>query len=296
MFTQEQVDSFNKQGCLLVPKFLTPEHAKDLLLRSHELLKDFDVKTHPMSVFTTSDKAHVGDEYFLNSSDNVSFFFEPSALEEKHGKTYLVKPKEQAINKFGHALHLYDSEFEKVTVKNPKVEEIVKKLGFHLPRALQSMVICKQPGIGGAVPSHQDGVFLYTNPQSAVGFWIALEDATIENGCLSYAPGSHSTHPITKRFVRRFDKTTGEELGGTEFIYLNGHEETIARLPPDEKLKWVTVECKAGDLVLIHNSVLHRSETNRSEKSRFAYAFHVIEGTAEYDKLNWLQSKVFSAI
>lgn len=55
-----------------------------------------------------------------------------------------------------------------------------------------------------------------------------------------------------------------------------------------------TVHVKAagtGDLVLIHGSVLHKSERNRSDKTRFAYTFHMIESPplAVYDDKNWLQ-------
>ena len=42
------------------------------------------------------------------------------------------------------------------------------------------MYIFKQPKIGGEVVCHQDSTFLYTEPESAVGFWVAIEDATIE--------------------------------------------------------------------------------------------------------------------
>lgn len=47
----------------------------------------------------------------------------------------------------------------------------------------------------------------------------------------------------------------------------------------------------AGDLVLIHGSVLHKSERNTSPHTRFAYTFHMIESPpfAQYDKKNWLQ-------
>lgn len=47
----------------------------------------------------------------------------------------------------------------------------------------------------------------------------------------------------------------------------------------------------AGDLVLIHGSVLHKSERNTSDKTRFAYTFHMIESAplAKYDEKNWLQ-------
>lgn len=48
---------------------------------------------------------------------------------------------------------------------------------------------------------------------------------------------------------------------------------------------------RTGDLVLIHGSVLHKSERNRSDKTRFAYTFHMIESPphAVYDDKNWLQ-------
>jgi len=47
----------------------------------------------------------------------------------------------------------------------------------------------------------------------------------------------------------------------------------------------------SGDLVLIHGSVLHKSETNTSPNTRFAYTFHMIDSPpyAEYDAKNWLQ-------
>lgn len=51
---------------------------------------------------------------------------------------------------------------------NAKNKAIARSLLFRSPLVLQSMVICKQPEIGGAVPSHQDSTFLYTDPPSAV--------------------------------------------------------------------------------------------------------------------------------
>lgn len=50
------------------------------------------------------------------------------------------------------------------------------------------------PGGLAAVSPHQDASFLYTEPLGRVlGLWIALEDATLENGCLWFIPGSHTS-------------------------------------------------------------------------------------------------------
>ena len=159
------------------------------------------------------------------------------------------------------------------------------------------MVICKQPEIGGAVPPHQDSTFLYTDPPSAVGWWYALEDATAENGCLSFAPGSHGRAAVEKRFVRTGKGTGFVENEGARFP--DGLQREEKREDGDAAEKeyelvqkeeeYTMGEVKAGTLVLIHGNILHKSERNRSEKSRNIYTFHVIEGEEKYDERNWLQ-------
>lgn len=158
------------------------------------------------------------------------------------------------------------------------------------------MVICKQPEIGGAVPPHQDSTFLYTDPPSAVGFWYALEDATEKNGCLSFARGSHKRAEVGKRFVR-----TG---GGTGFVDNEGlrwpegmGKSGVGGVNGSEmKEEYTLGPVKAGSLILIHGNLLHKSEKNTSQKSRFIYTFHAIEGgdgnektSHVYDERNWLQ-------
>ena len=64
-----------------------------------------------------------------------------------------------------------------------------------LPCRLQSMLIFKQPFVGGEVVPHQDSCFVTTDPLSCVGIWLALEDATRDNGCLWTLPGA----PAAKR-------------------------------------------------------------------------------------------------
>ncbi|KAK7692643.1 hypothetical protein QCA50_004276 [Cerrena zonata] len=275
---EDQVKQFYNDGYIRIPGFLSVEQTEALLSRAKELLESFDLHDHPLTKFSTNDDDHVGDDYFLNSGDKIRYFLEVDAV-DKDGK--LAREKSKAVNKIGHALHELDPAFRDVTLNNPKIKAIARDLQFHHdPVALQSMVICKQTEIGGEVPEHNDSTFLYTNPPSALGFWIALEKCTPENGALSFLPGSHRTAPVTKRFVRM-------PKGGVGFEELIPPEDA----PSKPEGKYILEACSPGDLVLIHGSVLHKSERNTSPHTRFAYTFHMIESPpyAKYDEKNWLQ-------
>ncbi|KAA1472919.1 phytanoyl-CoA dioxygenase [Dentipellis sp. KUC8613] len=277
--TEAQVSQFYRDGYLRIPGFLEPAETNALLTRSKQLLNDFSLEDHPLTKFMTDDDNHIGDDYFLTSGDKIRYFLETDAV-DKDGK--LNREKDKAVNKIGHALHELDPVFRKTTLEEEKLKAVVRDLRFHHnPLALQSMVITKQPQIGGEVPEHNDSTFLYTSPPSALGFWFALEKCTPENGALSFLPGSHLTTPIAKRFVRL-------PSGGTGFEELVPPEEVAAATSSG---KYILAECGPGDLVLIHGSVLHKSPRNTSPNTRFAYTFHMIESApyAEYDEKNWLQ-------
>ena len=267
--------AYFEDGFGVIPAFATPTEVAALRARADALLADFDPASVPRSIFSTGADRQVNDAYFLASSAKIAFFFEPGAFDAQGRPTV---EKAFSINKIGHALHALDPVFKAFSFQ-PRVQDIARALGYKSPLLAQSMYIFKQPGIGGYVAPHQDSTFLYTEPMSCCGLWIALQDATEENGCLWVVPGSHR-HGIEQRFVRREQGTAFVALGG-------GSKDT----------HFVPLPVTAGTCVVLHGALVHKSEQNHSPMSRHAYSLHFTETVqTQYAPDNWLQSGAFEAL
>ena len=266
--TAEQRAQYDRDGFLVLSHFADARSCDSLRTRAAELLHDFEAN-EIVSIFSTREQNRRSDDYFLNSGDKIRFFFEEDAF---NPDGTLKQPKEQSINKIGHALHDLDPVFNEFS-RSSSVEQLVADLGIDQPLLLQGMYIFKQPRIGGEVTCHQDSTFLYTEPQEIAGLWFALEDATLKNGCLWAIPGGHRLG-LKSRWLRN-----GE--GGMRF-------EVFDSSPwPEEKL--VPLEVSKGSLIILDGLLPHKSLANRSAKSRHAYTLHVISADSRYPETNWLQ-------
>ncbi|MCW5752937.1 MAG: phytanoyl-CoA dioxygenase family protein [Alphaproteobacteria bacterium] len=259
--------AYAEDGFLILEGFAEPWRCDLLRERAAELIAGCD-PARPATIFSTRDQSHARSAEFRASGSGIAFFFEEDAFDAA-GR--LVRPAPLAINKIGHALHAFDPVFAAFS-REPRLAAIAAALGLETPLLVQSMYLCKQPLIGAEVGWHQDAAYLHTDPPSATGFWIALEDATLANGCMLALAGAHRG-ALRQRLRDR----------GGELIL-----ETLDPAPwPDRPV--LALEAPKGSLVLLHGLLPHASGPNRSARSRHAYALHVIDGAARYSSDNWLQ-------
>ncbi len=268
--TPEMAAAFERDGVLVLDNLVSEKDCDTLKARMNEMVSNFDIEEHS-SIFSSTNQVHARDQYFLESGHETRFFFEEEAFDAEGNVT---KPLPLALNKVGHAMHDTDETFS-TFCRQSAFEKICLGLGQKSPLLLQTMYIFKQPHIGGEVVCHQDATYLRTEPETCLGIWVALEDATEENGCLWGIPGGHKTNELKAAFRRNADDSSyTERLDTTPF---KGEEDKLPLHAPK------------GTVLVFGGLFPHMSCANRSDKSRHAFTLHVIDGDAHYPEDNWLR-------
>lgn len=250
------VDAYARDGFAVLPDFIPIEDCEALKARAVELVAGFEPGA-TATAFSTVDQAHAGDRYFRDSGGAIRFFVEADAPSQ--------------LNKIGHALHDLDPVFDRFS-RQPRLAALASVLGIEAPLLLQSMYLFKHPHVGAEVGWHQDATFLRTDPPSVTGFWIALDDADRDNGCLVALPGAHRG-PLRQWFGYRGGELVSRTIDSTPW-------------PP---VAPVALEVRRGAVIVLHGLLPHASSANRSPRPRHAYSLHLIDGRADYPADNWLQ-------
>ena len=223
--SDEQVEFFHRQGYLSGVRILSDEQVEALREELREL-------TNP---------AHPGNSLFYEYNSNESV--DPSRV-------------------LFHALGAW-----RVT---PGFHDILWNLRFTVPasqllggavRFWHDQLFCKPSQHGGVVAWHQDySYWTRTEPMAHLTCWIGLDDATRDNGCLQYIPGSHRWQllPITG---------------------LAGNMDAIQTVLSDEQkrqFKPVAIELKKGECAFHHPLMVHGSYENRTDGPRRATVINVV--------------------
>ena len=164
-----------------------------------------------------------------------------------------------------HMPHFVSPVVRRFTV-HPEIAQVLGRIvGAHLRpglwnggvKCMQSMFFAKPPGKPGQA-WHQDECFIPTRDRSLCAAWIAIDDATVDNGCLRVIPGSH--------------------LAGTLYPFRE-HSRTDEFDPAPESHGFddsdeVAVEMRAGSVLFFNGYLLHRSRKNSSGRYRRTLVNH----------------------
>ncbi|MDO9337109.1 MAG: phytanoyl-CoA dioxygenase family protein [Caulobacter sp.] len=119
-----------------------------------------------------------------------------------------------------------------------------------------SQYIFKNPGVWGQ-PWHQDSLYYRFDRMPQVGVWLATTRATIDNGCLFVAPGSH-LEPI--------HEVVPDARPGANFGYMEVVDHDFSRAEP--------VLMAPGDVLIFHSFLMHKSNDNTADERRSALVYH----------------------
>ena len=152
----------------------------------------------------------------------------------------------------------YFDELFAATVRKPEIVDVIEELlGPNIKLYTEQLMM--KPRFHGTVTDwHQDSPsFPFFLPQKAVSCWVAMDDATVENGCMTVIPGSHKWGPVAKEYKHKF------------------LDEHLVREP-------VPVEVKAGYCMFHDGLNMHRTGANNTPHRRRGLAIHYIKSETMY--------------
>ncbi len=226
MLTDEQIALFHENGFLAGPQILNQRQIE-------HLRAELAMLTEP---------GHPGSE----------FWYEYNSNESKDPSKVLF----HALGAWRIAMGMHD------ILWNAAFTTPASQLLGGPVRFWHDQLFCKPAHHGGVVAWHQDySYWTRTQPMAHLTCWIGLDDATVDNGCVQYVPGSHRWPllPITG---------------------LAGDMNAIRSVLSDEQTrqfeKHVPAELKAGQCVFHHPLTVHGSYENRTSNPRRAIVLNVI--------------------
>ena len=212
--TDDHVESYHENGFLVVPDSLSPQEVDELRQDAVDLCRGQWGEVRNLPDF----KGDETDDELLQQILCI-----------------------HQVHKISPIQHRY-------LAQGTMVDVLTKIIGPNV-KCMQSMYFVKSAGMPGQA-WHQDEIYIPTRDRSLTSGWIALDDATTENGCIWVIPGSHSPgilYPQQDHEDTRFDSA-----------------QESYRFPYSED-EAIPVEVEKGSLVFFNGYLLHRSLPNRAE-------------------------------
>jgi phytanoyl-CoA hydroxylase len=182
-------------------------------------------------------------------------------FEKQAGESLATLPLEKrldCVRKFAYFTK-YEPRLDAMA-QHPKLRRVLELILRETPVMFQDMALIKPPKIGREKPWHQDQAYFdYPLGTRVVGVWIALDEATVENGCMRVLPGLHLEGPKL-HFQRRDWQICDAEMMG---------------------LHPIAVPLRPGGLLLFDGLLPHGTPTNYSPLRRRAVQYHYRNESAQ---------------
>lgn len=210
-FDDSMADFFKEQGFVVVPDALSPQEVTELRAEAVSICR--------------------GEHGSLPGAPEV---LPTETDDDVQGRILCV-----------HFPHKISPRMER-DLAHPAIVDTLTRVISPNVKCMQSMLFIKKAGKPGQA-WHQDEIYIPTRDRSLTGAWIALDDATVENGCLWVIPGSQ------KRGILYLQEWHGDSRFDCA-LESRGWPWTDADAVP--------VEVKAGSIVFFNGYLLHRSLPN----------------------------------
>jgi phytanoyl-CoA hydroxylase len=229
--TNEQVDQYRRDGYLVFPNLFSREEIQALLSRL---------------------SAYVEDERPV--PEGVHFQIEPGV---RRGDA-VAESKMDAFRKV-EGLVEHDDVFGDYA-RDPKLMDVLIPLLGPDIKMFRDALMMKPARHGSAKPYHQDSAYWSIDPPNLASVWMALDDATLENGCMRIIPGSHTAGTMEHRQIDDFQVDESQLDLSNE----------------------ISVPLEAGGCLVFHSLLLHATSPNHSDSPRRAMITSYMSATSRF--------------
>jgi phytanoyl-CoA hydroxylase len=243
MISDQQFDAYQADGYLVVENLIPNETLKMLRDRISEIVR---------AASEANNRPLAGIQVLQEDS-----------IASGAGTTARRAP----LRKLAHLA--FNDEWFRSVAASPEILDIAAKLSGNAKRLMlySDQAFLKPAFEGSEKPLHQDNSYFRMSPSDAgVTCWIAVDDSTLDNGCMNYIPGSHKLGLLPHKSI------------------------AASHLVPDVNFKLnveVAVPIPAGSAIFHHLLCLHSSKANTSPNSRRAWAIHYANRDAESPVKKW---------
>ena len=229
--TPEQVEQYHRDGYLVLRQLITPAEAGELLQR----LEDLATGKLPLP-------------------SGINMQVEPVVQRgEAEAPSFL-----ESLRKV-ERLAIEDDLFRRNS-RDPRLLNIARDLLGPDLKLFRDALMMKPPHHGSAKPYHQDSVYWRIEPRELGSYWLALDEATPENGCMRVLRGSHQWGELEHKHLGDFQ---------VEEDKLDTSTEVIVPLQP-------------GDALFFHSMLLHATSPNTSDQPRRAMIYSLMEAHSRW--------------